>query len=139
MKYIRGLFLNVLFFGAVAVSGGRSDVVEGNVFGDIWDALSWLVTHLGTLLSSLVQGLLWIVGQVLGLLLHGMMTVVMGVLSGLDLGSILTTSAAAWAGLDPSIAWFIDHSGISQGVTMLGTAYLVRFLLDLIPAEFTRV
>ncbi len=140
---MRGIALAGVFWAFVAVSmhldKGFHGVVYANVLGDIWNVLTWLASNTGSFLKSLLTGVAYVLGQLFGILLHGILTVVMGILNGLDLGNVLTTSAGAWAGLDPSIAWFINACGISQGLTMIGTAYVTRFVLNLIPASFTRI
>ena len=103
------------------------------------DAVRWFFNNFFWSVQAILKPIVYLIGQILGLVLDGALTVVSGVLSTLDLGEIAVNAASAWGNLDPTIAWLINASGVSAGLSMLGTAYLIRFVLNLIPAEFTRV
>jgi hypothetical protein len=81
----------------------------------------------------------YILGEVAKCLFSGLLVVVSGTINALDVGTILTKISSAWGLLDPRIAWFMVNLGISQGLGILGLAFGIRFLLNLIPAAFTRV
>ena len=72
-------------------------------------------------------------------LFAGFFTLAGGVINALDVGTILTEVSSAWGLLDPQVAWFMVNLGVSQGLGILGIAFGIRFLLNLIPAAFTRV
>jgi len=92
------------------------------------DILSWSMGNVKPLLTDTIKDVF-----------TGVMAVASGVINTLDVGTILTQTSAAWGLLDPRIAWFMVNLGISQGLGILGVAYGIRFLLNLIPAAFTRV
>jgi hypothetical protein len=103
------------------------------------DAFHWFFGSLWTSILTILSALEWILAQLLSILLQGAFDVVLGVLQGLDVGNLAVNAAASWGALNPNVAWFLNQSGVSTGMTMLGTAYLIRFTINLIPAEFTRV
>ena len=107
--------------------------------GFIIDAISWFFSNLFWSVKVILTPIAYLAGQLLGLLLDGLLTVVLGLLSALDLGTLVTHASTVWGVLDPNVAWMINATGISEGLTIIGAAFLILFTLNLIPAEFTRV
>lgn len=97
-----------------------------------WDLLWWALY--GTL-----KGLLNLLGFLVSTVFSGLLSIVYTLVSTLDLGSMAVDAAATWGGLDPNIAYMVKGCGIPQGLTMLGAAYGIRIILNLIPASLTRV
>lgn len=81
------------------------------------------------------DGMLWIVGLVLKLCF----TLVLGVITGLDLPAYMLDYSAVWGLLPSQAVWILNVCGIGQGLGMIGVAVTVRFMLNLIPASLTRV
>jgi hypothetical protein len=99
---------------------------------DFWQAL-WVA------IGMWYDGLAWIISQILVILLTGVFGVVYSVVGALDLGDMGTRMAGAWAGVDPSILACVSASGVPTGLSIIGTAMLIRWVINLIPAEFTRI
>ena len=94
----------------------------------IYDALQWL-------LDGAVSVVVWAVK----ILFEGFLSVVSALVQALDIGSYAIQYAALWGGLDERVAWFIGNLGIGSGLTLISAAIVIRLLLNLIPAAFTRV
>ena len=103
------------------------------------DFVNGFATILINILSTVLHWLVVILGTVIGLLFTGLLTIVYTIISALDLGSWALNSASYWGYLDPTICFLLVSTGVPTGMSMLGSAYLIRFVLNLIPAEFTRV
>jgi hypothetical protein len=94
----------------------------------------------------LASGLLWLITGfvdliwgVLYIVVSGLLSVVSGFVSLIDLSTIIANLTASWGLLPTQIVWVISHSGLAQCLSIIGYAYMARMLLNLIPAEFTRV
>lgn len=107
--------------------------------GFIADFLNTFWQYLKEIFVWSFQALEYVALEVVKLLFSGFMTVVSGLINALDVGTILTEVSASWGLLDPKVAWFMVNLGVSQGLGILGLAYGIRFLLNLIPAALTRV
>ncbi len=103
------------------------------------DALSWFVNNLFWSIQVILKPVMFLAGQIIGTLIDGLLTVVLGILSTLDVGNLAVKAAGAWGGLDPRVAYMINATGVSEGLTLIGVSFLIRFTLNLIPAEFTRI
>jgi len=108
--------------------------------------MEWLVDFVNSfgailmnILSTVFHWIFAILGMVVGLIFTGLLTIVFGIVSALDLGSWALNSASYWGYLDPTVSWLLVSTGVPTGLSMLGSAYVVRFVLNLIPAEFTRI
>lgn len=103
-----------------------------NFLNSFWqyfkDLCVWLLQALGVVFAEIFKSLF-----------AGLLAVVSGAINALDVGTILTQVSTSWGLLDPKIAWFMVNLGVSQGLGILGLAFGIRFLLNLIPAAFTRV
>ena len=69
----------------------------------------------------------------------GFCMVVEAFFTALDFSAIAFNYAGAWAGLPEQVIWIITQIGLPQAVALLGGAYMIRLLLNLIPSVFTRV
>lgn len=56
-----------------------------------------------------------------------------------SVGSLATQLASGWGLIPTQLAYLIGQTGIDTGLSMLATAYAIRFGLNLIPSVFTRV
>ena len=73
------------------------------------------------------------------LLIEGLLTIVETMVSAIDVSSIITTSLAQWDVLPGPMLYLINSMGIPPALSIVGYAYGIRFLLNLIPASLTRV
>lgn len=100
--------------------------------GTFWDwiltAFKWILDGLGLILKFIFFTIF-----------DGLLTVIEVFLSTIDISSVAVTSAAAWAGLPSQLIWLINAVGLPQGLLLLGSAYLIRLTINLIPGVFTRV
>jgi hypothetical protein len=92
-----------------------------NVFGWALDAIVYIALNIPFYLFEICLG------------------VVYGFFSLLSVGSLAVDVTTGWGLLPPALAWLIGQIGIDTGLSMLGTAYTIRFCLNLIPAALTRV
>jgi len=105
----------------------------------LWDFLTNFWDTITTVFNLVLDGILYILLFVFKVALDGLLTLVYLVISTLDVGSFVFNAAAAWTGLDTRIVWLVNSMGLPTCMTILGGAYVIRFLINLIPAEFTRV
>jgi hypothetical protein len=100
-----------------------------NAFVHFWNtALTWIM-------SAFVD-LLW---GVLYIVVDGLLTVVSGFVSLIDISTVVEHLASSWGLLPAQIVWIISGSGLAQCLAILGYAYLIRMIINLIPATFTRI
>jgi hypothetical protein len=101
----------------------------------IFNILNYVFTILGKVFGVAKP----VLADVLRTFFEGCLTIVSSLLAAIDLGPLMVSVAGVWAGLDPSIAWMINATGIPQGLAMLSLAYTIRLGLNLIPATFSRI
>ena len=80
-----------------------------------------------------------IFADILSAFFNGCLTVVGALLSAIDLGPLMVSVTGVWTGLDPSVAWMINATGVPQGLAMMSIAYTIRMGLNLIPGTLTRI
>lgn len=99
-----------------------------SVVGVIGSALTWVTDAIG----SVLWGFLYLV-------ISGLLSVVSGFVSLIDLSTIATNLTASWGLLPPQVVWVINQSGLADCLAIIGYAYIIRMTLNLIPSTFTRV
>ena len=108
-------------------------------FGVIIDWLrtfwNWVVTGF----TWILDGFILLLQFVAYTLLDGLLLVVEGTLSAIDLSSVIFNYAATWSNLPTQLVWLINAVGLPQCFTILGAVYLIRLTLNLIPSVFPRV
>lgn len=92
-----------------------------NVFGWGLDAVVYILLNIPYALFKLFLGL------------------VHSVVSLLSVGSLAVDVTTGWGLLPPALGYLIGQTGIDTGLSMLATAYGIRFALNLIPSAITRV
>ncbi len=103
----------------------------------MWD---WIVVQFETLINAIyniyvsIKNVLfdippWILDQVLSIA-SGLLSSILAMLEPVDLSQYLT-------GLPDEVAWTLSQIGIPQCLGIIGTAIVVRLLLQLVP--FTRL
>lgn len=108
-------------------------------FQPIMDALNAIGGLIASGIEWLLNGLVDLFWGVLYVVVDGLLTVVSGFVSLIDLSTVITNISSSWGLLPPQIVWIITHTGLAQCLGIIGYAYLTRMLLNLIPSTFTRV
>jgi hypothetical protein len=105
-----------------------------------------IIDWLRSFWSWVETGFLWLLHAFIALLqfvfftiLDGVLSIVEGLLSALDFSSIAFSYAASWSSLPTQLIWFLGAVGLPQCFALLGAAYLLRLLINLIPSWATRV
>ena len=92
-----------------------------------------------TLLGWCLDGLMYVLKTALYFPFDGLLTAISGLLSALDVSSLIVSSASTWGGMPPQLLYIVNAIGIPQGLSMLAYAYGLRMALNLIPAALTRI
>ncbi len=87
---------------------------------------------MGSVISDIIWGGLCI-------FLDGIFTIVEALIASISIGSLGTVTLAQWASLPPQLVWMITQLGLADALAITGSAYGIRFLLNLIPASLTRI
>ncbi len=96
-------------------------------------------TTIQTLLGWVLDGMLYVLKTALYFPFDGLLTVVSGLISVLNVSSLIVSSASTWGGMPPQLLYIVNAIGIPQGLAILASAYLLRMGLNLIPAALTRI
>lgn len=103
--------------------------------------IDWLVSFWEKIKIALIwvlDGALYVIKAVAYFLWDGLLTTIYAIVGALDVGSLVVSVGGLWVGLPPQLLYLINAVGIPTGLTMLLYAIVIRKLLDLIPAAFTR-
>lgn len=88
---------------------------------------------MGELLSDfaqwLIDTLLWLPRKLWAELLDGLATLV----ESMPVPDFVTTAQSAFSGIPSSVLFFLDKFAFAEGLAMVLSAYLLRFLLRRIP------
>jgi hypothetical protein len=99
-----------------------------NLVGWLTSALSWLAD---AVVMGIKAALFWP--------FDGLLTVIQLFFTSLDLSAFTASYAMNWAGLPPQLIYCINAVGIVQCIGLLCTAIIIRMVINLIPAAFTRI
>ncbi|WP_319548099.1 DUF2523 family protein [Desulfogranum marinum] len=102
-----------------------------------WLSGFWEAIYTG--FSWIMDGLLLALEFVFFSIVDGFFTVVETFFATLDLSAVAFNYAAQWSSLPDQVVWLISGVGLPQCLTMLGGAYALRLVLNLIPSVLTRV
>ena len=108
-------------------------------FGVIIDWLRTFWHWIETGLKLILDGFILLLQFVVYTILDGLFLVVETALAAINVSSIVFNYAASWANLPTQLIWLINAVNLPQCFTILGAAYGIRLLLNVIPATFTRV
>lgn len=86
-----------------------------------------------------LDGALYVLKVGFFFIIDGLLTAIYAIVSTLDLGSLVFNVAGLWAGLPPQVIYLVNAVGIPSGLSMILYAIVIRMLLNLIPAAFTRI
>ena len=103
------------------------DFVNG-FFDNLLEKLEWLLEGFGEILS-------WIVFTIY----DGLLTVIHTFFSATDLSAVAFNIAAQYSGLPTQLIWMINKVALPQATSYIVAAILVRMVINLIPAAFTRI
>lgn len=98
-----------------------------------------LFDFLGRMLTWTLDGILWILKKAFFLPFDGILTVIQGLITTIDLSAFVASYAMNWAGMPTQLIWFVNAVSLPQGITIISGAIAIRMLLNLIPAAFTRI
>ena len=102
-------------------------------------AISALFMFLADILKWCLDGMLWVLGKALFLPFDGLLTTISSIFTAIDLSTYVSSYAMNWAGLPTQMIWLVNAVGLPQGITIISSSIVIRMLINLIPAEFTRV
>lgn len=108
-------------------------------FNPIMSFCNAVVSILASGLTWLINGFVKVIWGVLYVIVDGLLTVISGFVSMIDLSTVFTKLTSSWGLLPDQIVWAITQSGLAQCLAIIGYAYLIRMLLNLIPGVFTRI
>lgn len=83
-------------------------------------------------LSNLVWGLAYI-------FIDGFLTIIETMVDAIDLGANITSVASSWGVLPPQLVYLINSLGVPQALALVGWAFGIRFMLNLLPGSITRI
>lgn len=72
-------------------------------------------------------------------IIDGLLLIIESLLAAINLSSVIFNYAAAWSHLPDQLIYFINALGLPQCLGILGSAYIIRLTLNLIPSWATRV
>ena len=101
--------------------------------------LNSFITIIFEIITWLLKGLVWVLTKIIYFTLDGFFSVIIAFVNGIDLSGVMPYIQNSWGTLPAQIIWLANAIGLPQGLGILGSAYLIRMLLNLIPAVFTRI
>jgi len=102
-------------------------------------AINALFTFFQTLFKWALDGVLYVLKAALYFVFDGLLTIVTTIFGAIDVSTLMVNSAANWAQLPPQAIYLMSACGIPQCLSMMASAITIRMIINLIPAEFTRV
>lgn len=134
-KQIRACF--VIVFLLILVFPSYSHASWGftwlyDFVNSFWQALYDTVVWFG-------DGIVFCVQAVIYWILDIFFTIIIALLGTLDFSALVTNITLSWAGVPTQLIYLINQCYIPQGLTILGSSYLIRLILNLIPSWITRV
>lgn len=134
-KQIRGFFLSVFFLFLLFPLNARADIGLGfltDFINSFWEALY-------NTLTWFADGIIFCFQSSVYWVLDSFFTIILAFLGILDFSAFVQNITLSWVGLPSQLLYLVNTSYIPQGLTILGSAYLVRLLLNLIPGTITRL
>jgi len=101
--------------------------------------LNSFASLIGSFFTWLADTLVSIIWGALYLIYDGFLTLIVAIVSAIDLSTLVTQTMASWGLLPDQLVYLINQVGVPQGLAILGYAYLIRMGLNLIPSVITRV
>jgi hypothetical protein len=94
---------------------------------------------LGAILVAFCAPIFKVIGYLLYWACDGVIYSFWLYLATLDMSALAFDWVANWAGLPPQLIYLVTAVGLPQCLLIISQAILIRFLINLIPAEFTRI
>jgi hypothetical protein len=106
-----------------------------------WASSFWqfVVAYAVAILNWSFGFLVSVVGYAVYAIFDGLIWTIYGIVSMIDLSTLALDFSGQLLGLPPALIFLLSQVGFAQALTIVGGAYLVRLLLNLIPAAFTRI
>lgn len=105
----------------------------------VWVFITGFADILFNIVEWCLDAVVYILLQIPFALYKLVLSLVYGIVNLISVGSLAVDMASGWALIPPQLAYVIGQTGIDTGLSMLATAYAIRFGLNLIPAAVTRV
>lgn len=105
----------------------------------IVDAVSWLLDQIYVPFGWILDGLLYLLISIPWFIIDGFLSAVEIIIAGLDLSSVAFSWVAGYALVPDQAIYFMVAIGFPQFVTIIASAYAIRFALNIIPSVLTRV
>lgn len=100
-------------------------------FASFWetlkDSFSWVL-----------DGALIVLKSVFYFILDGLFSCIVAIVGSLDVGNLAANYVGVWLDLPSQLIWCINAVGLPACLAMMFYAVVVRKILDLVPAAFTR-
>lgn len=109
------------------------------ILNSILSFFSGIVEMILGIFTWLLNGIVWLLLKIIYFIFDGFFSVIVAFINGINLNDVMPYIQSSWGELPAQIIWLANAIGLPQGLGMLGSAYLIRMLLNLIPAAFTRV
>ena len=101
--------------------------------------LNSFITIIFEIITWFLKGLVWVITKIIYFTLDGFFSVIIAFINGIYLSGVMPYIQNSWGTLPAQIIWLANAIGLPQGLGILASAYLVRMLLNLIPAAFKRI
>lgn len=103
------------------------------------DAVAWLLSNLYLPIQWLLDGLVYVLLSIPYLILDGILIAVKTFFSALDMSAIALQWVSAWSSIPQQAIYVMNAIALPQAITLIGSAYALRFAINIIPASLTRV
>lgn len=107
---------------------------------------SWLLNFVNSFTQILHDCCVWCIDGVvyafkytIWFVLEGIYTVIIGLISAVDVSALITQASVSWGLLPGALGYLLLLVGVPQGIAIIGSAYLIRMGLNLIPGAITRI
>lgn len=109
------------------------------MLADLEAALEWFIGLLFTPFQWILDGVVYALKTVICFILDAVLNVILLFLQGIDFIGGLALQFVQFANLPPQAIYLLQAMGIFDFISIIASAYLIRLLLNLIPAAFTRL
>jgi len=111
------------------------------------DIVGWFSESFFPLLSNILympfkyilDGIILIFGTIINITLQGFFDILLALISVIDISSVVQNFILQMTGMPPQMIYLINAANLPTAITCILSAYGIRFLLNLIPAAFTRI
>lgn len=86
-----------------------------------------------------LDGMVYVIGYTVYYIMDGFFTCIYGIFSALDLSQMAFDFVGQISGLPSPLLFLLDAVAFPQALAIISGAYLIRFMLNLIPGAITRI